>query len=408
MFCTQCGNKIEDTARFCDQCGAAVSPVEPTEMYNASAPAEVTAPVAEPPKKKRKKVWPWLCLLLVIVAAAVVAILLFGKKTVYLMTESKVENADGSVTITRYTYSEDGLITNYEYEVDYPSSMEYATDFHVEIAYKYDENGQLIATEFESNNLELEATYTYEDGVISEIELDGAEDLGEDIELEFECSSDGQPESIELIADQGETLCAWEFKYHDNGSVKKISWVDHDTGSERETRYDENGNCTESIFRYDGEILTRTVMEYNERNYVTRQEQYGRNDAPVSAWEFDYQYEEEMLVGLEWIMEIFNGEESHKVELIFECEWDDLECTLSIDKIKGDDAILKDMPSEIEDLEIVLKFDEAHHLLELEAEAGENEISQSYTYEEFKVARDYEKIHHQTNPLYLYFLLNIR
>src|SRR5262245_20813960 len=51
MFCTQCGKKNEELARFCFACGAELSAVldgQPTT--SASAPRTVTAPDQNPPR----------------------------------------------------------------------------------------------------------------------------------------------------------------------------------------------------------------------------------------------------------------------------------------------------------------------------------------------------------------------
>ena len=43
MFCTQCGTKLPDDARFCTNCGASVAPKTATQ-----APASAETPAAEP------------------------------------------------------------------------------------------------------------------------------------------------------------------------------------------------------------------------------------------------------------------------------------------------------------------------------------------------------------------------
>lgn len=52
MFCTKCGNELNQGAAFCTKCGTRVSgevvPVEPAPMAEAAAPEEALAPTAEP------------------------------------------------------------------------------------------------------------------------------------------------------------------------------------------------------------------------------------------------------------------------------------------------------------------------------------------------------------------------
>lgn len=71
-FCTSCGKQLDATARFCDQCGAAVGAASPTAAASGAAvqPAPVAAPVAQSGGASGLKV---AIIVLAVLAALVVA-----------------------------------------------------------------------------------------------------------------------------------------------------------------------------------------------------------------------------------------------------------------------------------------------------------------------------------------------
>lgn len=73
MFCTKCGKKIQDDAKFCPYCGATVEPVvdlsqqhSPERRQTSVARHTVPTPSA-PPKKSRKGFWGALVVILAII-----------------------------------------------------------------------------------------------------------------------------------------------------------------------------------------------------------------------------------------------------------------------------------------------------------------------------------------------------
>jgi phage shock protein C len=51
MFCTKCGNKLDDTARFCVTCGQPTGPADPRQVLPPPLPF---GPAGPAPKKLRR------------------------------------------------------------------------------------------------------------------------------------------------------------------------------------------------------------------------------------------------------------------------------------------------------------------------------------------------------------------
>lgn len=78
MLCKNCGTELNENAKFCNSCGAAVGVDSETQSAEAAPPAETVAPteaVAAPAAKKHT-----LRNVLIAVAVIIVAILIFGNK----------------------------------------------------------------------------------------------------------------------------------------------------------------------------------------------------------------------------------------------------------------------------------------------------------------------------------------
>lgn len=54
MFCTQCGTKLDDTARFCISCGKSTREEPPAPAYSAPPHYAYTATASAPPRRLRK------------------------------------------------------------------------------------------------------------------------------------------------------------------------------------------------------------------------------------------------------------------------------------------------------------------------------------------------------------------
>lgn len=85
MFCTNCGNKIEDTAKFCTQCGTPIN----QNLYNDSTsktanPAIVTPYITEELPKKKRKITP------LIIAGVCIIVLLTGGILGYIIYQNNI------------------------------------------------------------------------------------------------------------------------------------------------------------------------------------------------------------------------------------------------------------------------------------------------------------------------------
>lgn len=416
MFCTNCGNPVPDGARFCEQCGATVpQPVTQPTNFAPYAPTPVAepTPVAMPeavaaPAKKKKNPLPLILILAVVVIAAVVAavLLLLGKQTVYLATEIVSENMNGPVTTQRYEYDDEGRITKYEYEIEYPEEYEYSFDTKYEVSYEYDDEGNLESAAFEADDTSIEIEYIYKKGVLTGFECTDLDELNT-AEIEVECDDDGRFEYIAFLDEDGEENFVWEFKYHDNGVVKESRRTFSYNNMETISRYNEDGKNIETTMSWDGEQQYRTVTDYDDRGNMTLQKQYDSEDELTMSWEIEYTYKKDQLVGLIWNIEGQDSDgETIEAEISFECEWDGLECTLTIDEIDGDEDALSSIGLGDEDIEILFEKDKHGNTLKTEiCVDGEAMTSSTTEYEEFKVSRDYREPNLRTDPLYLLFLI---
>lgn len=90
MFCTNCGNKLEDSALFCTSCGAPRENTQkkatPTQNTQNNAPTESTI-TTKPPKKSKKKIF-------VILGACIVLLLAGGVTGYFLYQRHIMKQAD--------------------------------------------------------------------------------------------------------------------------------------------------------------------------------------------------------------------------------------------------------------------------------------------------------------------------
>lgn len=78
MFCTQCGNKLSDGAKFCAKCGFKVPEETKSEVMQSTASEEkVQETVAEEKPKKKTKAWLWILLIILVLGLGATATVLY-------------------------------------------------------------------------------------------------------------------------------------------------------------------------------------------------------------------------------------------------------------------------------------------------------------------------------------------
>lgn len=438
MFCSNCGTQIADNARFCKHCGASISapapisqpvPVIPyapapepvpvvvptvvivpeTTPVPVAVPEAIPTPVVAPEepvapvKKKKKKLLPLFLILALVAVAAVAAVFLFGKQTVYLATETVSTIMNGPTTTTRYEYDDAGRITKYEYAMVYPD-YSYSYDVTYEVSYEYDSKGNLVSAEFESDGETIEIEYLYEDNVLVGFEADSLKDSG--MELKVKCDDNGNFKSVAFLDEEGEAYRSWEFKYHENGTVKESRFYSGYT--EMVSRFNEDGQNTETALYADDELMHRVVYDYDKEGRQTKMKQYDGEDELAMQWELEYTFKKDQLTGM--TMQIKTRDDDGdmiEAEITFECQWDGLECEVTIDEVDGDEEAVDQVGFAEEDAQICFEVDKDGNLINMEIIIdGEVMNSTTNEYEAFKVSRRYKKVNVRNDPLYLLFLLN--
>jgi uncharacterized protein YuzE len=419
MICTHCGHRIPDGYRFCDACGKPVTTPDintpqqkaipvvfdepaptPTE-HSVEVPME--APVASP--KRKKWVLPLsIGILVLVLTAAAAAFLLFGKQTVYLMTKSVTTNIYTSNT-HRYDYDEEGRLTKLKYQVAYTGSSNYS--YQYEIAYSYNDEGNIKTATFKAEEETIKIEYVYKKGVLSDLKIKSSDFDGD---IEVDCSKKGFIESIELIDEDGDSIGAFSFKYYENGTIKKSTLKN---GLQKTvSQFNEAGKVTEATTYYNNEQRIRYVYDYDKDGNMILQETYDADDQLQTRLKMEYTFKKQRLDTLKMRIEGPSNDDKDKivgVNLLFESEWDGLEGTMTITDIDGDKEFienLEDQEYDLEDLELLLEYDENGNLCAYELYLdGEIGMSAQYSYEAYKLPRRYQQPNPQNDPLYLYFLL---
>ncbi len=413
MFCTTCGKQLADNAQFCDNCGTPLQTATPQSEPNpipsgipvypetpdhydpyvpTESPVDVQAPVAAGKKKS------WLPIVIGVLAVAIivtVGILLFGKKTVYLMSESVTTDGDGDKTIVRTEYDEDGRILSIEQIREYDDGDE---DYLRNTTYEYDKKGRIERIELEYGERgdmdTIEVEYTYDGKKLDDVDIKFGDDS--DYEYDFEFTDDGHIERVEVTSESNTEIYSYE--YHKDGKLssmeREYTYHDEDYGysSTSKYTYDELGRQVEYRYYEDGELRSKTTTEYDEdisypvKTVRTNYNEDGETSTYTTRYEFEMKNKKpvEMTMVLESVD--YDGEKL-KVEISGEIEWDDLEGTWE-PKIKGD---LEEAGMEDNSIEMEFEMDKKGNLLSLKIYSN-GELSQKVEneYVAVKVPRDYD------------------
>lgn len=408
MFCPNCGSQLPDGSKFCANCGNRMQPETPV-FQTPVAPVMPQTPPAQPvyrqpeapkappvapeiPKKKKKKSkLPIVIIALVLVAAiAVTCVLMFGKKKVWVLTESVTVN-NGQESAMKYEYDEMGVLLSFERSIS-------GTD--TEYTYNYDDDGRIESVEMESDGHSAELIYSYDkNGVLEEIsgEMDGGEIIAE-------CNDDGQVETVEIYSGD-ELMIRKTYTYHDNGvleSWESETYMGGEVAMIGSAAYSETGK----------QLSTETEQVNTVNGYHTVVEQsYDEEDRLVGInYTFSYSYDESVtsrqVIEMSWendedgrianpvvTLEIEEDGEAQSVTITGEVEYDDESCTITLGEIESDDLDEDELPMELEDMVIEIEYGEHGYIVEVVVEVmGQEFMSYSYEYTEVEVPRDYRKV----------------
>ncbi len=392
MFCTLCGKQLADDAQFCDNCGAPLQMQSAPLSVNPDEPATpgITWEDAIAGQGKKKKLWlPAVIGILVLAIVITGGFFLFGKQTVYLVTESEAITAQGITTITRREFDKDGRILSTETITEYPKG--YAnSDLLREISYKYDQNGNLKSAKLRINDGSNEPTvvnvkYTYDGSILDDIEVDYPDG---DCDIRF--NSDGKISQVTILENGAEFMVV-SYRYHDNGRVKSEEREYYDTVTK--AVYNEQGQLTEhSVYNY-GEISSKILYEYMDGINMHNKYAYISYHDSKEYYRQTYHLDAEMKNGkpseLILVIETKLDGDKTKVEISGEVEWKGLKASCVPDKIKGDtDEIGGDI--DLEECELEFELDKHGNILSYSLTyAGRAILASETEYTAVKVSRDY-------------------
>lgn len=375
MICPKCGKAFPQGAKFCGSCGTAAS----------SAPAVTHR---QPRRKKhlpaKKLLLPVFCVAALAVVI-VLAVTVFGKKTVYLTSETVTDNPTMTQTV-KTEYDELGQVVSTKTTAKYHDEDMTLYNSTYQRKYEYDENGRLLSVKVKSGSETYKIEYDYDkNGLPRSIECDGAE-------AEVACDKNGR--ITEISWESGSA----EYSYHKNGALEEAE-LDYGTVAYRYV-YDEAGNqlemttyvlgekqsVEESTYNEDGQLLTQTSLSYSEGkkiSEITTVYRYDRSGLPeqielqVSTEVYDivlYMQAEED--GLR--REFYIVDASADREAMEEIGVDDTEEFLEFldEKLDGEPMM-------------VTEYDEHGNVLKLVTAFNSSETSYEYT--AVKVPRDYRK-----------------
>lgn len=81
MFCSQCGNKLSEGAKFCAKCGSKVQAETPAQVpvnnITPTSEEKVQETVAEGKPKKKSKLWLWILLIILVLGLGATATVLY-------------------------------------------------------------------------------------------------------------------------------------------------------------------------------------------------------------------------------------------------------------------------------------------------------------------------------------------
>lgn len=289
MFCQNCGNQLDDNAKFCSRCGNQVVMLPPTGQTNEVQSGDAVS--NEEKKKNNMKTG--------IIAGAAVAFLLLVVLIVALVPKK------GS-TDTAQTIEE--TMDNGKKEAEWDDYEEDAQGNLLK-GIKYDEEGNVIEQcewEYdEEGNVSMERKYSYlEDcNPAGYCEYDGSGNLLKEAKYIYtdfgkidkfqEYAPNGN--MIKELSHDGEgNITIWtEWEYDAAGNIVKIVSCapDGTVGGWIEYAYDNNGRRIKDVlYNGSGYIDTWKEWQYDSQGNMTKEERYN-NDGILIEWD-TYKYDE--------------------------------------------------------------------------------------------------------------------
>ncbi|MGM9640192.1 MAG: zinc-ribbon domain-containing protein [Faecousia sp.] len=297
MFCSKCGQKLDEGARFCAKCGEPSPHASPLQLDSRQQPI-LPAP---PPKKllTPKRLIAGAVLLAFVLGTWYV---FWGPRTVYCLIQSESDNSTTEYTYDnrgnrltktvcdkngdmeeyyQYTYDKSGnLLAIDEYDED--EELRYTTEFeyddsgkrvsgqrydkdgdpHGDYKYTYDNHGNLVEKVFQTSSDYGDPiyiyTYTYDEAgnLLSEDRYPvNISDVHNMYTYEYTFDSKGRVESRTKFLNGNKQLEYQEYEYDGDGNLIHSILADNYKTYYYEYTYDSHGNKT-SAERYneDGDL----------------------------------------------------------------------------------------------------------------------------------------------------------
>ena len=326
MFCTKCGNRMDEGAKFCGSCGTPRNELgvgqpqcdlvadqsAPVQTYAAPMPAPVAA---AKPSNKRKTV---VAVALIAVVAAIV--FLFANRSGSSnsrLIKSTSYNADGTISSwIEYTYegntrkgyyhqsgnqslySEAQLDKNDRIieETQFLSYHEDGTPWYTaNTKNEYDNMGRVVRQQntriYDHDVSTSEYLYTYDsDGQrISDTSYWDGEIIARTLyEYEYEYGTNGKPIASVGYDDSG--IVSQRATYNSDGQIVRRTYYTREGLVRQEivTEYNDNGRTARSTLYQNREIFYTTVSEYNADNQIQKTMRFDETGNILNWEEHEY------------------------------------------------------------------------------------------------------------------------
>lgn len=230
------------------------------------------------------------------------------------LTKTTKTTKDGK-NISEKNFNDKGQVKT---EVKYSNSEGNTGKMPITVAYKYDDNGNVIeeeqtdangnkisknAYEYDDNgnkvkntvydkdgNLESTIKYNWADGNLESSEQYDKNGKLKSVGTDFYNGNENKPKNIELYNEDGTTKGFFEYEYDENGMETKKAEKDADKHMiiSHEFEYDDVGNWTKStVYDWKGDKTSTTKAAYDENGNLKETNRYDENDKLVRKKTYD-------------------------------------------------------------------------------------------------------------------------